>query len=219
MPKKWLHAKHPYTNRRESYFCTFWFFRLYFSPLFPGSSRAATHSCQLPSMCCPSMPCAADATHTIHLPWRMEPVSRVRQRAQPQRHGSCGVWARECRLQACSPSTCPHFHLSGIGLLLQMRCLGSPMHSFDLNLSPPFEMPALKCREGELFLGLKELIQNPDLRYNNLSAQISSPTVISFLNFSLFLMISSPMGHKYCKEKFRKQCRTEEKTWVLLPSL
>lgn len=113
----------------------FGFFSLYFSPLFPGSSRAATHSCQLPSMCCPSMPCAADATHTIHLPWRMEPVSRVRQQAQPQRPGSCGVCMRECRLQACSPSTCPHFHLSGIALLLQMRCLGSPMHRFDLNLS------------------------------------------------------------------------------------
>nr|XP_010312041.1 PREDICTED: ubiquitin carboxyl-terminal hydrolase 46 [Balearica regulorum gibbericeps] len=40
-----------------------------------GSSRAATRSCQLPSMWCPSMPCAGDATHTIHLPWRMEPTS------------------------------------------------------------------------------------------------------------------------------------------------
>lgn len=146
MPNKWLHAKHPSANRREPYFCTFWFFSPYFSPLFPGSSRAATHSYQLPSMWCPSMPCAADATHTIHLPWRMESVSRVRQRAQPQRPGSCRVWVRECRLQACSPSTCPHFHSSGIALLLQMRCLGNPMHSLYLNLSPPFEMPALKYR-------------------------------------------------------------------------
>lgn len=54
------------------------------------------------------------------------------------------------------------------------------MHSFDLNLSPPFEMPALKCREGELVLGLEELIQNPDLRYNNLSSHLSSPTETSF---------------------------------------
>lgn len=76
-------------------------------------------------------------------------------------------------------------------------------------------MPALKCREGELFLGLIELIQNPD----NLGAHISSPTVTSFLNFSLFLMISSPVGHEYCKERFRKQYRIEEKTWVHLPSL
>lgn len=80
-------------------------------------------------------------------------------------------------------------------------------------------MPALKCREGELFPGLIELIQNPDLRYNNLGAHISSPTVTSFLKFSLFLMISSPVDHEYCKERFRKQYRIEEKTWVHLPSL
>lgn len=54
------------------------------------------------------------------------------------------------------------------------------MHGFDLNLSPPFEMPALKCREDELVLGLEELIQNPDLRYNNLGSHLSSPTETSF---------------------------------------
>lgn len=89
LPRKWVCAEHPSANRREAYFCTFCWFSLYFSPLFPGSSRAATHSCQLPSMWCPSMPCAGDATHTIHLPWRMEPTSRVRQQAQPPRPGSC----------------------------------------------------------------------------------------------------------------------------------
>lgn len=86
------------------------------------------------------------------------------------------------------------------------------MHSFDLDFSPPFEMPALNCREGELVLGLKELIQNPDLRYNNLGAHLSSPRVTSFLKFSLFLMISSPVSHKYCKERFRRWYRAAEKT-------
>lgn len=86
------------------------------------------------------------------------------------------------------------------------------MHSSDLNLSPPSEMPALKCREGELVLGLKESIHNPDLRYNNLGAHLSSPTVSSFLKFSLFLMILSPVSHKYGKERLRKWYRIKEKT-------
>lgn len=84
-PKTWVSATHTNASRREADFCTPCCFSLYFSPLFPGSSRAAPRSCQLPSMWCPSTPCAGDATRGIRLPWRTEPTSRVRRRAQPQR--------------------------------------------------------------------------------------------------------------------------------------